>query len=119
MLWNKAVGKEKELLEHVDLPEGVKKKEHHLVKQLGSLCDPLMIFPSHPIAEPSSVVHLNYGTQNDISNQSMYRLYNKLVSRNVLGTSGVFHINVWLRRLNRKGIRCRETSVLGRMPKLL
>ena len=121
-LWKKAVEAEKAIAASASLtlPAGVDMREELLVKPFGSLDDPLLVLTSYPTLDPTSTVHLAYGMTNDMSNQCMSRLYTKLGFHVAnFRTTGMLHLEVWYRRLDRKLVPGSNTSVLQRMPKQL
>lgn len=76
--------------------------------------------PSLQLADPESRVHLEYGTKMDLSNLSMARLYTKLGFHvGDLRKTGMLHVNVFPRRLDRKAMLGNDDSILTRLPKPL
>jgi hypothetical protein len=120
-LWRQAVAGEQRLFAtDMAVPEGLSTEPEHLVKPFGSLTDELLVISSYPTADPASSVHLKFATTNDLSNWSMARLYAKLGYHNIQERkTGMMHIDHFPRRLDRKKMLGRESSVLSNMPKLL
>ncbi|CAO2656299.1 Nn.00g051020.m01.CDS01 [Neocucurbitaria sp. VM-36] len=120
-LWQEGVdGEQKVVALGLAIPQGLDMRPAYLVKPFGSFDDPLLVLSSYPTADPASTVHLDYGIANDLSNSSMSRLYTKL-GFHVAGyrTTGMLHVDIFPRRLDRKVILGNDYLVLTRVPKAL
>ncbi len=119
-MWDEAVSAEQELMQDDNLKtkrDGLSYQREYLVKPLGGPDDPLLVISSYPTSDPATSVHLEYGTTNDMSNPCMARLYTKLgLHQAELRSTGLFHVDIFPRRLNRKKIAGNNGSILGRVP---
>jgi hypothetical protein len=122
ILWAEAVAGEARVptLLPDPLPTGLDMRTEGAVKPMGSLDDPVMIFSSYPTADPKSTVHMAFGTVSDMSNQSMARLLVKIGFHVAnLRSSGMFMVDAFSRRLDRKQIRGNSDNVLDQVSQLL
>ncbi|KAI4928326.1 uncharacterized protein J4E92_005811 [Alternaria infectoria] len=86
--------------------------ERLLVKPCGSPNDSLMVLSSYPTADVNSTVHLAYGTNDDMSNQSMWLLYSKIGFHVAdIREHSMFHVDVFPWRLNRKTVPEGDSSL--------
>ena len=99
---------------------GLDMRPDYLVKPFGSPEDPLMVMSSYPTYDPTSSLHMAYSTLNDMSNQSIAMLLIKL-GYNVANvrTTGVFMVDVFARRLDRKLMTGLSEKVLDSVPSQL
>jgi len=99
---------------------GLDMRPDYLVKPFGSPEDPLMVMTSYPTSDPSSSLHMAYGTINDMSQRSMAMLLIKL-GYNVANvrTTGVFMVDFFARRLDRKLMVGNSEKVLASIPSQL
>jgi len=99
---------------------GVDTRPEYLVKPFGSLKDPLMMISSYPTADEKSTVHLEYATVNDLSNIGMSQLYVKAGYHDVqTRKTGMLHMVIFPRRLDRKKVLSSSAGVLNNMPRVL
>lgn len=119
-LWEQAVHGEKNVMP-TSPPSWLNTNPSRLCKPFGSLEDRMMWLSSYPTEGHFSTVHHNYGVQNDLSNISMFTLYAKF-GLHVANQrpDGVFHHNIFPRRLDRKKMDTgTESRVLQEVPKPL
>ncbi|KAI4655622.1 hypothetical protein J4E93_000336 [Alternaria ventricosa] len=99
---------------------GLDMRPDYLVKPFGSPEDPLMVISSYPTSDPTSSLHMSYSTVNDMSNQSIAVLLIKL-GYNVANvrTTGVFMVDFFPRRLDRKRLTGNSEKPLDSVPSQL
>ena len=86
--------------------------ERLLFKSSGSADDSLMVLSSYPTADVNSTVHLAYGTNDDMSSQSMWLLYSKMGFHVAdIREHSMFHVDVIPRRLDRKTLPGGDSSL--------
>ncbi|KAJ8112197.1 hypothetical protein OPT61_g5384 [Boeremia exigua] len=120
IVWQEAVVAEQAMGISTDVTLGLDMRPEYLMKPFGGPEDPLLVVFSYPTADPTITVHLNYAVSNDLSNQSMGRLYTKLGFHKAdIRTTGMFHVDIFPRRLDWKKINGNDSSVLLKMPKPL
>ncbi|KAF2827243.1 hypothetical protein CC86DRAFT_405380 [Ophiobolus disseminans] len=117
--WEEEVAAEA-ALEFGPLPVRLSMKPEHFVKHVGSPEMILMLISSYPTLHPDSSVHLEYGTSDDLGNESQFLLFSKLGYHKVrLRKQGMLHVVAFPRRLERKQFLGGGQSLLRKIPAAL
>ncbi len=114
--WLEAVRGERDVSLGTTFPQGLIIEEELLVKPFGSFKDLLLFISSYPTKDSLSTVHHRYGMMNDLSNICMWRIYAKLGFQKLGRPSGILHVDVFPRRIDRKQSLFGNGHVLHQIP---
>lgn len=100
-LWT-SLGKGEAELDLGILPQGLTMKREHLIKPIGSPEAPLLVVSSYPTLDPTSSVHLDYSTVDDVSSACIFTLSAKFrYNKANINRSEIMHVDIFPRRLDR------------------
>ncbi len=114
--WLEAVRGERDVSLGTTFPQGLTIEEELLVKPFGSFEDLLLVISSYPTKDPLRTVHHRYGMMNDLSNICMWTIYAKLGFHKLEQPSGILHVDVFPRRIDRKQFLFGDGHVVHRIP---